>query len=89
MAVIGLDFGNFNSYTSFIQDLDYNAGRLGGRAAELMPAGEFRDGIPSVFYYKPGDAKPLVCQTEGISMVPRVLGSKSEALKSGSDRAEG
>ena len=62
MAVIGLDFGNFNSYTSFIQDLDYNAGRLGGRAAELMPAGEFRDGIPSVFFYKPGDAKPLVCQ---------------------------
>ncbi len=60
-VVIGLDFGNFNSYVSYIQDLDFAAGRLGGKAQELMPTGEFRDGIPSVFYYKAGDARPLLC----------------------------
>ncbi len=62
MIIIGLDFGNYNSYTSFIQDLDYKSGRLGGRAASLMPSGEYQDGIPSVFFYETGAGDPLVCQ---------------------------
>ncbi len=62
MTIIGLDFGNYNSYTSFIQDLDYESGRLGGRAASLMPAGEYREGIPSVFYYDRNSGETLVCQ---------------------------
>ncbi len=79
-VVIGLDFGNFNSYVSYIQDLDFAAGRLGGRAQELMPTGDFRDGIPSVFYYKAGDAKPLLCQ-EALKAKP--LANQLRYLKRG------
>ncbi len=48
--VIGLDFGNFNSYPSYIEDLDSDHRRLGGRAADLLPATE-QEGVPSVFFY--------------------------------------
>ena len=79
-VVIGLDFGNFNSYVSYIQDLDFAAGRLGGKAQELMPTGEFRDGIPSVFYYKAGDTKPLLCQE---ALNAKLLANQVRYLKRG------
>ena len=80
MAVIGLDFGNYNSYTSFIQDLDFATGRLGGRAASLMPAGEYRDGIPSVFFYQEGTSAPLACQA---AKQARPLSNQVRYLKRG------
>jgi molecular chaperone DnaK (HSP70) len=48
--VIGLDFGNFNSYPSYIEDLDAEHDRLGGRAVDLIPPNSWQ-GIPSVFFY--------------------------------------
>jgi molecular chaperone DnaK (HSP70) len=50
-AVIGLDFGNFNSFTCFVQDIDLSKGRLGGQVIDLLPANVGLDGIPSVFFY--------------------------------------
>lgn len=49
MEVIGLDFGNYNSFTCFIAEKDADT-RLGGRPHELLPAGR-NDGIPSVYFY--------------------------------------
>ena len=60
LTVIGLDFGNFNSFTSFIQELDYRSGRLGGRPSELIPE-NLKEGIPSIFFYQNGEA-PKTCQ---------------------------
>jgi molecular chaperone DnaK (HSP70) len=57
-AVIGLDFGNYNSFTCFVQDIDLSKGRLGGQAIDLLPANVGLDGIPSVFFYHT-DAKKV------------------------------
>ncbi len=48
--VIGLDLGNFNSYPSYISDLEPDRSRLGGSTVDLLPANE-REGVPSVFFY--------------------------------------
>ena len=50
-VVIGLDFGNFNSYSCFIQDFDENT-RLGGMVNSLLPPNpQYRAGIPSEYFY--------------------------------------
>ena len=49
-TVIGLDLGNFNSYPSFIEDLDMENTRLGGKSVDLLPAA-VQEGVPSVFFY--------------------------------------
>lgn len=49
MIVIGLDFGNYNSFPCFISDFDQET-RMGGIAHDLLPSGQ-SDGIPSVYYY--------------------------------------
>ena len=49
MAVIGLDFGNYNTFPCFIMDMDEDT-RLGGKPDTLLP-GNLKDGIPSVFFY--------------------------------------
>lgn len=47
--VIGLDFGNYNSFTCFISDFDTGT-KMGGIVHDLLPQG-LNDGIPSVFFY--------------------------------------
>ena len=47
--VIGLDFGNYNSFTCFISDFDIGT-KMGGIVHDLLPQG-LNDGIPSVFFY--------------------------------------
>ena len=47
--VIGLDFGNYNSFTCYISDFDAGT-KMGGIVHDLLPQG-LNDGIPSVFFY--------------------------------------
>ena len=47
--IIGLDFGNFNSFTCYISDFDIGT-RMGGEVYDLLPP-KLQDGIPSVYYY--------------------------------------
>lgn len=47
--VIGLDFGNYNSFTCYISDFDANT-RMGGLVHDLLPQG-LNDGIPSVYFH--------------------------------------
>lgn len=47
--IIGLDFGNYNSFPCFISDFDMNT-KMGGTVHDLMPA-KCRYGIPSVYFY--------------------------------------
>jgi molecular chaperone DnaK (HSP70) len=49
--IIGLDFGNFNTFPCFISDFDIGT-RMGGQVRDLVPtSAETRDGIPSVYFY--------------------------------------
>ncbi|MCR4642136.1 MAG: Hsp70 family protein [Lachnospiraceae bacterium] len=49
--IIGLDFGNYNTFSCFIQDFDEGT-RLGGRVTSLMPPNaRYAAGIPSVYFY--------------------------------------
>ena len=51
MTVIGLDFGNTRSFTSFVQGND-PVTRLGGVCRDLLPEQQvLGGGIPSVFFY--------------------------------------
>lgn len=47
--IIGLDFGNFNTYACFISDFDEGR-RVRGQIYDLNPPG-FKEGIPSVYFY--------------------------------------
>ena len=50
-AIIGLDFGNFNTVPCYISDFDIET-RMGGTVRDLIPPkAETRDGIPSVYFY--------------------------------------
>ncbi len=49
MAVIGLDFGNYNSFPCYISDFNAET-RIGGHVHDLLPFGQ-SDGIPSVYFY--------------------------------------
>ncbi len=56
--IIGLDFGNFNSFACFISDFDIGT-RMGGIVHDLLPAG-MQDGIPSVYFYSKRVGEVLV-----------------------------
>lgn len=85
--VIGLDFGNYNSYVSFIQDMKLDQGpqgRMQGKAQSLLPADVGREGIPSVFFYHHDSSKvrgsdrtplPWVCQA---AVQSRALPAKNQ-----------
>lgn len=47
--IIGLDFGNYNSFTCYISDFNDRT-KMGGTVHDLLPQG-LNDGIPSVFFY--------------------------------------
>ena len=59
--VIGLDFGNYNSFVSTIDNVDLRNTRLGGRPLALIADSAGREGIPSVFFWK-GNDKYLCCR---------------------------
>ena len=48
--IIGIDFGNYNTFTCFISDVDEKNNRLGGTVRDLLPIG-CSEGIPSVYFY--------------------------------------
>ena len=48
-CVIGLDFGNYNTFPCFIEDFDPNT-KIGGYVHELIPPQQ-HNGIPSVYFY--------------------------------------
>ena len=56
--IIGLDFGNYNSFTCFILNFDADT-RLGGTVYDLLPAKQV-EGIPSVYFYSKRIGKVLV-----------------------------
>lgn len=62
--VIGLDFGNFNSFPCFIQDFDSRT-RMGGIVHDLLPQKSV-DGIPSVFFYSKRLGRTL-CGEEAVT----------------------
>ena len=47
--IVGLDFGNFNTFPCLIQDFDPGT-HLGGMVYDLLPQ-KYVDGIPSVYFY--------------------------------------
>lgn len=57
--VIGLDFGNFNTFPCYIQD--FNSGtHMGGMVHDLLPQ-KYVDGIPSVYFYSKRLGRTLCC----------------------------
>lgn len=62
--IIGLDFGNFNSFPCYIQDFDPGT-RMGGIVHDLLPQKSV-DGIPSVFFYSKRLGKAL-CGEEAVT----------------------
>lgn len=51
MAVIGIDFGNVNSFPAFVKDMDERT-RTGGTELSLLPADmKFNSGIPTTYFY--------------------------------------
>lgn len=58
--IIGLDFGNFNTYTCFISGFDPGT-RMGGTVRDLLPP-RLPDGIPSVYFYSKRVGETLVCE---------------------------
>lgn len=84
--VIGLDFGNDNSFPCFISDIDLTNGRMGGTVHDLLPANK-SCGIPSVFFYsnkvrKTENTKPLPwCGDDAVRTVARPLENRVRLLK--------
>lgn len=62
--IIGLDFGNFNSFPCFIQDFDPGT-RMGGIVHDLLPQKSV-DGIPSVYFYSKRLGRSL-CGEEAVT----------------------
>lgn len=58
LPIIGLDFGNFNTYACFISDFDAGT-RIGGTVRDLLPP-RLPDGIPSVYFYSKRVGEPLL-----------------------------
>lgn len=56
--IIGLDFGNFNSFACFISDFEITK-RMGGMVHDLLPP-RLQEGIPSVYFYSRRVGEKLV-----------------------------
>ena len=67
-VIIGFDFGNVNSYPSFIQDMDPNT-RMGGVCRDLLSAQQ-TGGIPSTFFYSDQRGILLGYEAERQAAVP-------------------
>lgn len=58
--IIGLDFGNFNTFTCFVTDFSIEKSRMGGIMHNLIPANKDKEGIPSVYFYSGKTGNELV-----------------------------
>ena len=56
--IIGLEFGNFNTFTCFISDFDIRT-RMGGTVHDLLPP-RLSEGIPSIYFYSEKVGEVLV-----------------------------
>ena len=77
MAIIGIDFGNYNTFPCFISDFDPGT-RMGGTVHDLLPSG-LQDGIPSVFYYS--KKVGVLCGEEAVRTRARPVGNRIRNLK--------
>ena len=62
-CVIGLDFGNYNSFPCFIEDFDPNT-KIGGNVHKLIPP-QYNNGIPSIYFYS--KKKGMFCGYDAVS----------------------
>lgn len=77
--VIGLDFGNCNSFTCYISDFDEDT-RMGGIVHDLLPPGELSNtGIPSVYYYS--EKKGVLCGEAAVSSLAKPVRNRVNCLK--------
>ena len=77
MAIIGFDFGNYNTFPCFISDFDPGT-RMGGIVHDLLPSG-LQDGIPSVFYYS--EKVGVLCGEEAVRTRARPQSNRIRNLK--------
>lgn len=77
MAIIGIDFGNYNTFPCFISDFDPGT-RMGGTVHDLLPSG-LQDGIPSVFYYS--KKVGVLCGEEAVRTRARPVNNRIRNLK--------
>ncbi len=77
MAIIGIDFGNYNTFPCFISDFDPGT-RMGGTVHDLLPSG-LQDGIPSVFYYS--KKVGVLCGEEAVRTRARPANNRIRNLK--------
>lgn len=77
MAIIGFDFGNYNTFPCFISDFDPGT-RMGGIVHDLLPGG-LQDGIPSVFYYS--EKVGVLCGEEAVRTRARPQSNRIRNLK--------
>lgn len=75
--VIGLDFGNCNSFPCFISDFDSNT-KLGGAVHDLLPGG-LNEGIPSVFFYS--EKTGVLCGEDAVRSRARPVQNRKRYLK--------
>lgn len=88
--IIGMDFGNCNTYLSFISDIDLKNGRMGGTPHDLLPPNHMM-GIPSVFFYSEQAAQrcrkkgtmplPPWCGDDAIKISAKPVGNRVRYLK--------
>ena len=77
MAIIGFDFGNYNTFPCFISDFDPGT-RMGGIVHDLLPSG-LQEGIPSVFYYS--EKVGVLCGEEAVRTRARPQSNRIRNLK--------
>lgn len=76
--IIGLDFGNFNTFACFISDFDEGT-RLGGGIRDLLPA-KLQEGIPSVYFYSEKTGKVLLGEN-AVRSIAKPLQNRLKYLK--------
>lgn len=75
--VIGLDFGNYNSFTCYISDFDSGT-KMGGIVHDLLPGG-LNTGIPSVFFYS--QKTGILCGEDAVRNRAKPLKNRIRYLK--------
>ena len=75
--IIGLDFGNYNSFVCYISDFDAGT-RMGGNVHDLLPGG-LNNGIPSVFFYSTKNG--ILCGEDAVRTRAKPVKNRLRYLK--------
>ena len=75
--IIGLDFGNYNSFVCYISDFDRGT-RIGGNVHDLLPGG-LNNGIPSVFFYSAKNG--VLCGEDAVRTRAKPIKNRLRYLK--------